>query len=48
VHFPRNADLTGEFTYRVTPVFMGGDDALGYGEAQTVSIELRRETFPVC
>jgi hypothetical protein len=46
VHFPRNADLAGEFTYRVTPVFMGGDDALGYGEAQTVAIELRRETYP--
>jgi hypothetical protein len=46
VHFPRNADLLGEFTYRVTPVFMGADDALGYGEAQTVAIELRRETYP--
>lgn len=22
VHFPRNADLDGEFAYRVTPVFM--------------------------
>jgi hypothetical protein len=46
VHFPRNADLLGEFAYRVTPVFMGADDALGYGEAQTVAIELRRETYP--
>jgi phosphatidylserine/phosphatidylglycerophosphate/cardiolipin synthase-like enzyme len=46
VHFPRNADLLGEFTYRVTPVFMGADDALSYGEAQTVAIELRRETYP--
>ncbi len=46
VHFPRNADLLGDFTYRVTPVFMGADDALGYGEAQTVAIELRRETYP--
>jgi hypothetical protein len=46
VHFPRNADLLGEFTYRVTPVFMGVDDALSYGEKQTVAIELRRETYP--
>jgi hypothetical protein len=46
VHFPRNADLEGDFTYRVTPVFMGGDDALGYGDPQTVAIELRRDTYP--
>lgn len=46
VHFPRNADLLGDFTYRVTPVFMGADDSLSYGEAQTVAIELRRETYP--
>ena len=46
VHFPRNADLLGDFTYRVTPVFMGADDALSYGETQTVAIELRRETYP--
>jgi hypothetical protein len=24
VHFPRNAELPGEFTYRVTPAFMRG------------------------
>ena len=24
VHFPRNAELPGEFLYRVTPVFMNG------------------------
>ena len=46
VHFPRNADLLGDFTYRVTPVFMGADDVLSYGETQTVAIELRRETYP--
>ena len=46
VHFPRNADLLGDFTYRVTPVFMGADDGLSYGETQTVAIELRRETYP--
>ena len=46
VHFPRHADLAGEFTYRVTPVFMGPDDKLSHGEPQTVDIELRRETYP--
>jgi phosphatidylserine/phosphatidylglycerophosphate/cardiolipin synthase-like enzyme len=46
VHFPRNADLDGDFTYRVTPVFMGGDEALSYGEPQEVALELRRETHP--
>lgn len=46
VHFPRNAELTGEFTYRVTPVFMNDQDELSYGEAQTAAIELRRETYP--
>jgi hypothetical protein len=46
VHFPRNANLNGAFTYRVTPVFMNEHDELSYGEAQTCDIELRRETFP--
>lgn len=46
VHFPRNADLAGAFTYRVTPVFMNNRDELSFGEAQTAEIELRRETFP--
>jgi len=46
VHFPRNADLPGEFTYRVTPAFMNPQDELSYGEAQEVKIELRRETYP--
>ena len=46
VHFPRNANLPGEFTYRVTPVFMNDQDELSYGEAQQVKIELRRETYP--
>ncbi|MBI3669461.1 MAG: phospholipase [Acidobacteria bacterium] len=46
VHFPRNANLPGEFTYRVTPVFMNDQDELSYGEAQEVKIELRRETYP--
>jgi hypothetical protein len=46
VHFPQNADLPGEFTYRVTPVFMNPKDELSYGDAQEVAIELRRETYP--
>jgi hypothetical protein len=46
VHFPRNANLPGEFAYRVTPVFMNDQDELSYGEAQEVKIELRRETYP--
>ncbi|MGI9068280.1 MAG: phospholipase D-like domain-containing protein [Pyrinomonadaceae bacterium] len=46
VHFPRNAELAGEFLYRVTPVFMNTEDELSYGEAQQAAIELRRETYP--
>jgi phosphatidylserine/phosphatidylglycerophosphate/cardiolipin synthase-like enzyme len=46
VHFPRNAEMPGEFVYRVTPVFMNDNGELSYGEAQEASIELRRETFP--
>jgi len=46
VHFPRNAELPGEFVYRVIPVFMNDADELSYGEAQEAAIELRRETYP--
>jgi phosphatidylserine/phosphatidylglycerophosphate/cardiolipin synthase-like enzyme len=46
VHFPRNAELAGEFMYRVTPVFMNTFDELSYGESQQVPIELRRDTYP--
>jgi phospholipase D-like protein len=46
VHFPRNAELPGEFAYRVTPVFMNGQGELSQGEPQTANIELRRETYP--
>jgi len=46
VHFPRNAELPGEFVYRVVPVFMNDKDELSYGEAQEAAIELRRETYP--
>lgn len=46
VHFPRNAELDGAFSYRVTPVFMDERDALRLGEPQTADIALRRETWP--
>src|SRR5262249_51603917 len=46
VHFPRNAELAGEFTYRVFPVFMNEQDELSYGEPQEAAVELRRETYP--
>jgi phosphatidylserine/phosphatidylglycerophosphate/cardiolipin synthase-like enzyme len=46
VHFPLHADMPGQFTYRVTPVFMDDHNVLSYGDAQDVDIELRRETYP--
>jgi phosphatidylserine/phosphatidylglycerophosphate/cardiolipin synthase-like enzyme len=46
VHFPVNADLAGQFTYRVTPVFMNASGELSYGESQEAGIILARETYP--
>jgi phosphatidylserine/phosphatidylglycerophosphate/cardiolipin synthase-like enzyme len=46
VHFPGNAEKAGEFTYRVTPCFMDDKGRLGFGEPQTASIRLMRETLP--
>lgn len=46
VHFPVNAELEGQFTYRVTPVFMSASGELSYGEAQEAGIVLARETYP--
>lgn len=46
VHFPRNAEMEGDFTYRVSPVFMNDADELSVGEPQVVRIELRRDTYP--
>lgn len=46
VHFPRSAEFAGEFTYRVTPVFMNNLGELSFGLAQEAGIELRRETYP--
>lgn len=38
--------MAGEFTYRVTPVFMDEKDKLSYGEPQTAAIALGGETHP--
>jgi phosphatidylserine/phosphatidylglycerophosphate/cardiolipin synthase-like enzyme len=46
VHFPSNADLVGDFKYRVTPMFMDAQDQLSTGERQEVAIQLARETYP--
>lgn len=46
VHFPRNADMKGNFRYRVKPAFMNDKDELSYGELQEVDIALQRETYP--
>jgi phosphatidylserine/phosphatidylglycerophosphate/cardiolipin synthase-like enzyme len=46
VHFPYNAELPGDFVYRVTPVFMDTHDELSYGEFQQADIQLRRDTYP--
>ena len=46
VHFPFHAELTGDFVYRVTPVFMDDHDVLSYGEPQQASVQLARETYP--
>lgn len=46
VHFPRNAYMTGEFVYRITPAFMNNAGELSVGDAQEAAIELRRETYP--
>jgi phosphatidylserine/phosphatidylglycerophosphate/cardiolipin synthase-like enzyme len=46
VHFPRHAEMPGEFVYRVSPVFMNAAYELSYGEAQEAAVELCRETYP--
>lgn len=45
VHFPRHAELAGEFTYKVTPVFMGEGNRLEYGEFQMARLTLGLETY---
>jgi phosphatidylserine/phosphatidylglycerophosphate/cardiolipin synthase-like enzyme len=46
VDFPPDAEVDGEFTYRVTPVFMDDEDELSYGDPQTAAIALGGETYP--
>lgn len=46
VHFPRNANMNGMFTYRVSPVFMNDKGELSYGEYQQADIALMHETYP--
>lgn len=46
VHFPSNAEKPGQFTYRVTPMFMDAGGTLGGGERQTASLALMRDTLP--
>lgn len=46
VIFPFNADLPGDFTFRVTPVFMEPDGRLANGEPQSAAISLATETYP--
>jgi hypothetical protein len=46
VHFPYDAELVGDFKYRITPMFMDAQDKLSTGEPQEVAIQLARETYP--
>jgi phosphatidylserine/phosphatidylglycerophosphate/cardiolipin synthase-like enzyme len=46
IHFPSNASLTGDFLYRVTPMFMDAAGKLTSGEQQSAAIQLARETYP--
>lgn len=46
VHFPLDAELPGEYRYRVRPAFMDAARAVSWGEPQEIGIELRRETYP--
>jgi len=45
VHFPRNANMAGNFVYRVTPVFMDQAEKLSYGDFQEVSLQLCSEIY---
>ena len=46
VHFPRFAELQGNFDYRVTPKFMGPEGTLVSGPPQEATLALWRETYP--
>src|SRR5260370_36633012 len=45
VHFPHDVNVAGQFTYRVRPVFMGGQSALTLGDPQQVAIDRPPGTF---
>ena len=46
MHFLRDADLSGDYCYRVKPAFMNAQHELSYGAPQEVAIGLYRETYP--
>jgi len=46
VHFPRIADVEGQFTYRVTPQFMDTSGVLTPGTPQDASLSIYSETDP--
>ena len=46
VVFPFQGFTEGEYTFRVTPMFMDAQQKLSGGEPQHAKLELRRETYP--
>lgn len=46
IHFPYRPNLPGNFTYRVTPVFMDNKGQLSYGDYQEAAVQLQAETYP--
>ncbi len=46
VHFPYHPGLPGNYTYRVTPVFMDATGVLSYGSFQEAVIEMGADTYP--
>src|SRR6266496_2491864 len=46
VHFPPEHFREGDFTYRVTPMFMDEHDVLSRGDPQEAKVNLLRETYP--
>jgi phosphatidylserine/phosphatidylglycerophosphate/cardiolipin synthase-like enzyme len=46
IHFPYHPGLKGNYTYRVSPVFMDGKGVLSYGDYQEADIQLENETYP--
>ena len=43
---PFDPERLGEYRYRVRPAFLSPTRHIGWGEAQEVGLELRRETYP--